>query len=119
MCLTTFQNEPYIAEKDIIIYKALFKSGKQIISPFQEFSYILNKLYQTDFRITLGLSNISVKNIYEGFHGYRYKKYATSKWIEVYKCVIPKGSHYYISINQKEIVSNQIIIKRKLWFNRF
>ena len=45
MCLTTFQKEPYIAEKDIIVYKALFKFGKRIISPFINFPYTLNKLY--------------------------------------------------------------------------
>lgn len=119
MCLTTFQEEPYIAEKDIIIYKALFKDRKRIVSPFQEFPYILKELYQTDFNISFGLTNICPKFIHKGFHGYRNRKYATSRWLEVYKCVIPKGSQYYISSDQEEIVSNQIIIKRKLWFNKF
>lgn len=118
MCLTTFQKEPYIAKKDIIIYKVLFKDGKRVISPYIQFPYVLKKLYQTDFRIIYARNNIS-KLIHEGFHGYRNKKYATDRWLEVYKCVIPKGSQYYISFDQEEIVSNQIIIKRKLWFNKF
>jgi hypothetical protein len=119
MCLATFQKEPYIAQKDIIVYKALFKSGKRILSPFREFPYILKKLYQTDFGITFSLTYNAPKLIHEGFHGYRNRKYAISRWIKVYKCIIPKGSQYYISSDQKEIVSDQIIIKRKLWFNRF
>lgn len=118
MCLVTFQKEPYIAEKDITVYKALFKSGKRIISPFINFPYTLNKLYQTNFKIS-PKAPLLPKYIDEGFHEYRNKKYATDRWLEVYKCIIPKGSLYYISSDQEEIVSNQIIIKRKLWFNKF
>lgn len=118
MCLTTFQKTPYIAEKDITVYKGLFKVGERIISPFMGFPYTLNKLYQTNFRIS-PRTPLLPKYIYEGFHGYRNKKYAIFQWLEVYKCIIPKGSLYYISSDQEEIVSNQIIVKRKLWFNKF
>lgn len=38
---------------------------------------------------------------------------------KLYKCIIPKGSTYYISSDNKEIVADKIIIKRKLWFNIF
>lgn len=119
MCLITFQNEPYIAKKDIVVYKALNKTGKQIFSPFQQFSYILKKLYQTDFGITFGQTFVDKKLINEGFHGYINRKYAIFRWPNVYKCIIPKGSLYYISSDLQEIVSNQLIVKRKLWFNIF
>jgi len=116
MCLTTFQNKPYIAKEDIIVYKALFKTGKQILSPYRGFPYILKELYQTNLGIPFVTTNFSPKLIYEGFHSYINRKYATDRWPEVYKCIIPKGSQYYIDSDQEEIVSNQIIIKRKLWF---
>ena len=119
MCLATFQKEPYIAKEDIIVYKALVKIGKQIFSPYQDFPYILKKLYQTDFRITFAPTYISPKLIYEGFHSYINKKYDIKKWDKVYKCIIPKRSQYYIASDKEEIISNQIIIKRKLWFNKF
>lgn len=119
MCLKTIEIEPSVAKKDIIVYKVLYKNKNQIVSPCKRFPYILKKLYQTDFGITIGISNDTLLFINEGFHSYRYKNYAARLYFNVYKCVIPKGSQYYISIDRQEIVSNQIIIKRKLWFNKF
>ena len=122
MCLYTKWKKPKKAEKDIIVYKIL---DKDCISPYRCFAYNLGVKYDTDIESYKGVftSGIYIEN---GFHAFTSKrallKSALKKGFRpatAFKCIIPKGSSYYISSCKKEIVSDSIIIKRRLVFNRF
>ena len=126
MCLFTRWKKPKIATEDIVVYKILSVYSTHLASPYMNFVYDLDRLYETKFTKSKGCSGTGYY-IYAGFHAYVSKKSASasdldcsfSTYERVYKCIIPKGSTYYISSDKSEIVANKIIIKRKLWFNIF
>lgn len=114
MCLLTNNLHKYIAEKDIVCYKIVYLQGKKIISFWFDFPYELNKKYTTQVLqpIFTKKGNILIE---KGFHSYRNLYTAKGDvWFSlmeslvIVKCIVPKGSEYYI--NNKEMVSNQIII---------
>lgn len=116
MCLLTNNTHKYIAEKDIVCYKIVNLRDNKIISYWYDFIYELNRKYTTQVLqpIFTKKGNICIK---KGFHSYRnlgiakdyiyYDMFSLLPEIIV-KCIVPKGSEYYI--NSKEMVSNQIII---------
>ena len=117
MCLVTSQSEPLIAEKDIVVYKCLIKQATTLVSPYIGFIYKLRTLYEASLGVSV---HGTITVVEEGLHAYYDKKRALDKWSnEVYKCIVPKGSKYYLSKKYGEIVSDKLIIKRKLLFNRF
>lgn len=121
MCLYTEWKKPKKAEKDIIVYKIL---DKDCVSPYRGFVYNLGVKYDTDME-SLGSRFVGCY-IYAGFHAFTSKRALLKssrrkelKSVVAFECIIPKGSSYYISSCKKEIVSDSIIIKRRLLFNRF
>jgi len=135
MCFTSRNTTKYIAEEDIVCYKIVRKHGyNSFLSYYTYFKYYLNILYtMKDCKYELILEHyrqyIPIQHtldsnemyiiygdpgiiIYAGYHSYisyemcymniRFNSY-------VVKCIIPKGSTYYM--NEDEYVSNQIIIK--------
>lgn len=125
MCLQTYRKNPYTANKNIVVYKILLKSffGK-IVSPYWDFVYKLRTLYSTSLSVRQSLYSNKLYLIDEGLHAYTSidkaeKEIISFKRAYIYRCIIPKGSLYYINKKDNEIVSNQLIVKRKLWFNRF
>ena len=114
MCLITNNTRKYIAEKDIVCYKIVNLRGKEITSYWFEFPYELNRKYTTQVLQPIPMLNGDIR-IEKGFHSYRNLNTAKGDiWLSlmeslvVVKCIVPKGSEYYI--NSKEMVSNQIII---------
>ena len=125
MCLETYKRDPYTANKNIIVYKILLKSFfGEIISPYWGFVYKLRTLYSTSLSVRQSLHSNKLYLIEKGLHAYTSIDKAKEE-IEffnkatIYRCIIPKGSLYYINEQDNEIVSNQLIVKRKLWFNKF
>ncbi len=114
MCLLTNNLHKYIAEKDIVCYKIVYLQGKKIISFWFDFPYELNRKYTTQVLQPIPVPNGDIR-IEKGFHSYR-NLYTAKRdvWFSlmeslvIVKCIVPKGSEYYI--NNKEMVSNQIII---------
>lgn len=138
MCLITKQKEPFIADKDITVYKMLDEnSSDSAYSPYQSYHYKLNELYQTiieedeyiccfdnvdqteieidypHWMFDRVFKEYGLKAFGSGFHSTfkteRLDKYKTT----IFECVIPKGSEYYIGFTDL-VISNQIIIKRKI-----
>ena len=122
MCLYTEWKKPKKTEKDIIVYKIL---SKNCISPYRGFAYDLGVKYDTDMESYEGMSTNGLY-IEAGFHAFTSKRALLKSCVKesfpigvAFKCIIPKGSSYYISSCKKEIVSDSIIIKRRLLFNKF
>lgn len=122
MCLYTRWKKPKKAEKDIVVYKILHKN---CISPYRGFEYDLGVKYDTDME---SFKSQYTNGLYidVGFHAFTSKRALLKSGLKrdfipgvAFKCIIPKGSSYYISSCKKEIVSDSIIIKRRLLFNRF
>lgn len=121
MCLFTKQQEAKIVNKNIIVYKLLYCNNGVLRPPiFSDYVYELKKLNITDIEVSSVLD--LGYNIYRAFHAFTTIRNALTSNIIMndmllYKCIIPKGSKYYISKDGREIASDKIIIKRKLWFN--
>ena len=118
MCLYTRWKKPKEAEKDIIVYKIL---DKNCVSPYRGFAYNLGVKYDTNMESYNSYFNNDLY-IKAGFHAFTSKRALLKSSLKsgvAFKCIIPKGSSYYISSCKKEIVSDSIIIKRRLLFNRF
>lgn len=125
MCLETCNKNPYTANKNIVVYKILLKSFfKEIVSPYWGFVYKLRTLYSTSLSVRQSLHSNKLYLIEAGLHAYTSIDKAKKEIVyfnraTIYRCIIPKGSLYYINEKDNEIVSNQLIVKRKLWFNKF
>lgn len=128
MCLITNTSIPTILDKDLVVYKVLEKKGRLLCSPYQRFTYKLRKTYHNKIlkEYPSWRTNLSI-GFYEGivteaFHSClsidRAKTYLEC-FSYIYKCIIPKGSKVFYDIDEPEIASDTIIIKRRLLFNRF
>lgn len=118
MCLYTKWQKPKKAEKDIIVYKTLYKN---CVSPYRGFVYNLGVKYDTDMEFC-GSKYTDGLFVEAGFHAFTNKRALLRSFLPAgvaFKCIIPKGSSYFISAYKKEIVSDSIIIKRRLLFNIF
>lgn len=137
MCLTIKTNETIeeaiqkykrIATKNIIVYKIFHKKewnnqygkGCSYISPYRNYSYRLGyHYYQTGKKFTYTMWCISsILNIFEGLHAYRGINYIRTYYkaalihknkYAIIKCIIPKGSEYYVG-NAGDIVSDNLIL---------
>lgn len=110
MCWIGKELDEQVATKDITVYKVVILGNKDCASLFYKFNYKYNKLYATSFTIQAFASEFHIS---KGFHSYKNKTTAYEVgrhyWEHVAKCIIPKGSHYFIN-SYDEIVSDKIII---------
>jgi hypothetical protein len=116
--------KPKIAERDITCYKVFDNGtygnqhGTFIRSLYQDFPYKIGIKYELDGYMNPIKDCIGNSTIEVGLHSYTCLKHAEQKSIRlswyngrcVYKCIIPKGSTYYVNTKHKEYVSDQIII---------
>ena len=125
MCLYTSWKVPITAVDDIVCYKMCLKTGRNsYVAPYmQNYKYILGQLQtEPDFPnesesvLSHGTKKFNKVNL--GFHSFR-NKYDAIRFIwgfkdrVVLKCIIPKGSKYYIGDYYKTddvYCSNNIII---------
>lgn len=124
MCLSLdSKTKPKVAKRDIVVYKTinfvrktvptLMYDGKliqevELVSAHRSFKYELGKKYKS----RLGLSKrqfSSTMDINEGLHWWRAPKGNTGTNSALVKCIVPKGSTYYLKDGTG--VSNQLIIK--------
>ena len=114
------------ASKDIVCYKVMYERKRDyapvLLSPFIGAAYDYNKLYELSSNIEvvkcfLTGGNDYYGSIYEGFHSYTKLRRAVNfigANAIVVKCIIPKGTKYYLSDEYDEYVSDKIIITEKL-----
>lgn len=114
MCLYTFSNNRWIADKDIICFKVL---DKNLCSPYLNKKYELNKTYKEkiDFKpASYGL--ITTTGLYtytkSAFSNYFKNKSFFNKKFDYYEAIIPKGSEYVT--DGHEYCSNTLTVICKL-----
>ena len=132
MCLRLDYLEPKIADKDIVCYKIVEKTKIKGIytSCFQEFEYIIRRLYTNN--ISIKFSNSVIKHFKthyrryyieeDMFHSYMTLSYSLQKSIQllyngvILKCIIPKGAYYYIGMcgSNLNYASSQIKILEEI-----
>ena len=123
MCLITKQKLPYIALKNITVYKVLEVKDDEVRTPYQLQTVLPNTTYQEKLSKVLkrekALSGSFFK--YFGFHAYcnfdqantycitlnKQSRFPNPFKFIVVKCVIPFGSIYYKGLCN-EILSNKI-----------
>ena len=127
MCLYTLNKKPKIAEKDIIVYKWLTKDGH---GPYYKVRNKQGKLlpfvkgYEyteiDEVKINAHI-NIRKKKYYEinggVFHAFINNDSVKSKyWITTficYKMIIPKGTEYWVSIDNTQVASKTLIFPKR------
>lgn len=129
MCLITSTPIPTILDKDLVVYKVLYKLGNRIYSRYQDYRYDIGKVYH-DEEIgvvpseIIGQKILDEYGIYKAYHACTTLDRAnehldTGMKYRIYKCVIPKGSKVFFDRGCDDIASDTIIIKRRLLFNRW
>lgn len=112
MCLRTRQKEPLIAKEDIVAYKIAIKVGITYYSYFQHFPYTLN----ADYEETEEGEITKIGDLYSigkgWIHCYQDLTFHC-KGSKIIKCIIPKGTLYYIGING-DICSKRLIIVKEV-----
>ena len=119
MCLYTYDKEPLIAKEDIICYKVVEydpESGKYG-TPFMNINiteYVKNKTIWKDSSVppihrTVVDKDLFGKVLYEIGIGYihAFTFPFECEMYETYKCIIPKGTEYYIGFS-KDICARAI-----------
>lgn len=110
MCWKSTELDKNVAEHDITVYKIVLPNTRGIKSLFYKFWYLFNVTYRGTLNIKLVDSEYCIT---EGFHSYKTKSQVLFVnqfyFKKIVKCILPKGTIYYIN-NNDEIVSNQIRI---------
>ena len=121
MCLITSNNTSYIAERDIICYKVL--NGRY--TPYRNIKVNILQL--------LGLMPFKAEgfiDIYPNVFGYIIEGGMIHTFVNeneaidanayhikdrVYKCIIPKGTEYFISSDKEEYCSKKIKFVKRIY----
>lgn len=110
-----------IAKKDIVCYKVMFPiSEKEVRSPYMLSVYTLGQRYSRPFAIKLSRPRRANDEISIGYHSYStidralLETYYSNGTYCITKCIIPKGSTYFVDPYNKEYVSNSITIKENI-----
>lgn len=116
MCLSTYQILPRRATKDIVCYKVLhfynaFKV-QQFITPYTH-TILHNKTLIPDYfeKTPHYIMHSKRKIVMHGIHVFFLPIHVISGGIKV-KCIIPKGSLYYISDSHREICAEKVIMQK-------
>ena len=110
-------SKPFIAEKDIVVYKALEHCNifelKYFYTPFMNYPIVFVDGKCIIFSV---LKTNSSHYVGEGVHAFLNEKmikinelFPLTKKIVKHWAIIPKGSKYYIGTNE-DIVSNELIV---------
>jgi hypothetical protein len=126
MCLLTNTPIPTILDKDLVVYKVLYKCNRRIYSIYQDYRYDIGKIYHDE---EIGIEPNYIEDqipngysVFEAYHACTTLERANEHLNvghRIYKCVIPKGSKVFFDRDCDDIASDTIIIKRRLLFNRF
>ena len=119
-------NKPFVADKNIVVYKFLKYDMGCFYTPFQYF--IVNFDKNGMFFYDNTEMEISNKKVYRGIHSYIKETYIPFFYGQadvlgyqeaLFYAIIPAGSHYYIGVDNDIVSDNLIIFKHTQDINRF
>ena len=119
MCFTVHPYHPKakVAKRDIVCYKAGYKyRGGRVFMPYfqMDYSYQLGKTQPKVKLMPVRLSNEDLA-IQAGYHSYSNKKelrgWKSDPIVVSVKCIIPKGTEYYYNPEDREYVSETLVVK--------
>lgn len=126
MCLVTNTSIPTILDKDLVVYKVLYKWNNRIYSIYRDYRYDIREIYHDE---EIGIEPNYIEDqipngysVFEAYHACTTLERANEHLDvghRIYKCIIPKGSKVFFGRDCDDIASDTIIIKRRLLFNRF
>jgi hypothetical protein len=101
MCLSKVTtDEPQIAKRNITVYKVLIKRKGRYLTLWRECPVQIGKTYTSKLVKRMINDHFDSSNwgigIEEGLHSYRYYKAIKDSCCIKVKCIIPKGSQYYV-----------------------
>ena len=120
MCFTLIKTAPkLIAKEDITCYKVIHKN---FTSLYYSFQYVVGELVKSDIVIESTPEDYDIIDV--GLHSYTDLQIAIkthNAGVNIYlaapiivECIIPEGSEYYENPFDREYVSNQLIVTKKL-----
>lgn len=104
------------SKKPQFVFKFLIPSTSKSVafSAVQNYKYIKDRVNPNISLNPLYSKRDGIYAIYEGYHSYvEYPKYCGISH-EIYLMEIPPGTDYYESVETEEIVSSNIIMRRRL-----
>ena len=113
MCLISKWRFPKKAKKDIVCYKVLRSSSDgKLYTPF------IGEKVDTSKPLIAKGSSFSILNPLEkkgGYiHTYKDRHYEYTVQIQIWKCIIPKGTRYHEAFDGCEYCSRKLIFLEKL-----
>ena len=133
MCLTKSNihakdySKPFVAEKDIIVYKALdhcdIYGTKKIRTPYQNcpINFVDGKCVMVS-----KLEELNKYNVGKGLHSFRNEEeikitcaFFPETKMTKHWAIIPKGSEYFIGKDEDVVSDNLIIFKSREYFRKY
>lgn len=98
-----------IARRDIICYKLLYKTKEDLITPYQHLKVDTSLPLIADF-LDAAKETQGFYMAVHGIHTYKDQDILSLYSVNyiLYKCIIPKGTKYYISYDKTEYCSERI-----------
>ena len=135
MCFITKEREPYIADRDMVCYKVVSVMGGKHYAPYVGRRIAKRYIIGRDLYCAHGKTAVkSCSNAWYAVHFFanNHQFFAVGKGFihtygnvevafrkmglnrEVYECVIPKGSEYYMDYESCELASKAIHFIRRI-----
>lgn len=119
------KNKPRIAERDIVVYKALYDEGDKDCarSPYYNFLWIFGEKVSAkidkpvlgyDFFGGYSKKVSTFYKISKGLHSATTKDGALMHALSVYPAIIPKGSRVIFGVKSDEVVSDNLIVYKDI-----
>lgn len=120
-----------VAKEDILVYKCLDCVGRLYYTPFQHMpivftkgKYVYNKECMDEYTYCGKASSVAIR---VGIHAYGTKNVALATCrgyhiicgTSMHYAVIPKGSNFYIGIDEDVVSNNLIVYREKRCFDKY
>lgn len=112
MCFIVENNKPKIAKRNIKVYKFVDEIDSTTCESYwKNYKYTQNKVCKK-IKLKFTKSKFFGNTIEKGYHSYIYNDDYHIRVNSIF--IIPKGSEYYVNIEDGEYVSDTIIFKKYL-----
>jgi len=114
MCLYEIDGQPFktrIANRDIVVWKALNRAGRDYVSPYQGTLYKFGKRMRSKLIIEVEWDGNAT--VGEGLHSCLTQEEGENHSDEVFPAIIPAGSRFIVGA-ENEVASNALIVYKDM-----